>query len=284
MDKLGNCAIIVVTYNSEKHIQKCLSAIFSQSLQAKQVIIVDTGSKDCKYLDEQAKNFNVEIHYAEKESGFCRGNNLGWQKLAPSLDYVLLLNPDAFLHENFIRDAIAFMESPCNVKCGALTGKLLGYDIAKSAPTGTYDSTGIFQKWWGKWYDRYQGIEVDSKNSKSLLSEKIPAICGALYFCRVKALESVLIRNQEVLDNKFYMYKEDIDLSLRLRAKGWNLFFVPHLSAYHCRGWNPVRQAMPHLLRLHSAKNELKLHLRQVNPIPVLYSALKYLAVKYLNA
>lgn len=284
MKELGNCSIIVVTYNSEKHIKKCLEAIFNQLLLPKQVIIVDTGSKDATYLHEQADLFDIEIHYAEKESGFCVGNNLGWQKLASPLDYVLLLNPDAFLHDNFIKDAIAVMEDPSNANCGALTGKLFGYDIAKDSPNGLYDSTGVFQTWWGKWYDRYQGAFIDSHDIKPLQTEMVPAICGALFFCRVKALESVLIRGCEILDSKFYMYKEDIDLSVRLRAKGWRLLFVPHLSAYHCRGWNPVRKAMKHSFRMHSVRNELKLHFRQANPIPILYSILKYLAVKYLNA
>lgn len=282
-DKQSFCSIIVVTYNSEKHIKKCLESIFTQSQLPKQVIIVDTGSKDFGYLHEQQKLFNIEIHYAEQESGFCKGNNLGWQNLCPSADYVLLLNPDAFLQQHFIKDAIAFMENPSNAKCGALTGKLFGYNIENDAPTHCYDSTGIFQTRWGKWYDRHQGSSVDSIDEKSLTKESIPAICGALFFCRVQALKTVLLRKNEILDSSFYMYKEDIDLSLRLKSKGWSLYFLPHLSAYHCRGWNPSRKAMPHSVRMHSARNELKLHIRQARPIPMLYSAFKYLAVKYLN-
>lgn len=173
------------------------------------------------------------------------------------------------------------MEAPSNTKVGALTGTTLGYCIDQDAPTGTYDTTGIFCTWWGRWFDRAQGEKHNPEAYSQI--ELIPAICGAVFFCRRSAAKEVMLAEEEIFDNGFYMYKEDIDLSLRLRKQGWDLAFLPELKAYHCRGWNRDRKSMPQKMRLHSAFNELKIHWRKKSPIPFLYSLMKYWAVRCLN-
>ena len=272
---MGNCSVILVTYNSEPFIQKAMDALLAQTVAPSHIVIVDTGSKERGYLEKYQAC--ATLLFEKPQAGFCRGNNTGYQALFPRTKYVLLLNPDAFLTPCFIERAIAKMEE--HPSCGALTGQTLGFDLANDRPSGFYDTTGIFSTWYGKWYDRDQGLPV----GKALEPQKIPAICGALYFCRKKALDEVVIRGNEVFDSSFYMYKEDIDLSLRMRKKGWDLWFFPDLIAYHCRGWNPDRRKVPKSLRMCSAKNEWKLQLRQKHVPGLIYSSLKLLAVKMLN-
>jgi N-acetylglucosaminyl-diphospho-decaprenol L-rhamnosyltransferase len=278
--KIPILAVIIVTYNSELFIHKALKCLQMQSRLADHIIIVDSGSKDPSYL-LQYENEKTQIILGEKEIGFCRGNNIGMSKLPKNCDYVFFLNPDAFLDKEFINGALAFMENSNNQKCAALTGSVLGYNISTDQTTGKYDTTGVFRSWYGKWFDRDQGIDV-SRKSYSLV-ESIPAISGAVFFCRKKALDQVLIRSTEVFDNTFYMYKEDIDLSLRLKNAGWNLFFVPYLISYHCRGWSPDRSKMARKMRLCSSKNELRIQSRQKKPLPILYSTVKHAAVLLLD-
>ena len=149
------------------------------------------------------------------------------------------------------------MQSPEFQDVAILTGTLLGFDIKTSKPNGQIDSTGIFQKWYGKWYDRLQG-SVTSKTLLQTTSESVPAVCGALMFCRALALRAVLIGGKEVFDETFFMYKEDIDLSLRLIRKGWRLIYLADLHCYHCRGWKS-RKHMPRYFRYLSARNELRI-------------------------
>ncbi len=68
-------------------------------------------------------------------------------------------------------------------------------------------------------------------------------------------------RSGGVFDPNFFMYKEDIDLSLRLRAKGWRLMLWPKLLCYHGRGWQG-RRRMPMNTKYLSSRNELRLCLR----------------------
>lgn len=276
------CNVIIVTYNSEKHIPYNMECLNLQKHQFEKIIIVDTGSKDTSYLNKYQQQSNVEIVIAEKNSGFCKGNNIGLTKVSPHCDYILFLNPDAFLSPTFLKQAIMFMETSANHSYGAITGTVLGYDIEKNQPTGSYDTTGVFRKWYGRWYDRGQGDACNE--GLYIVQEDIPAICGAVMFCRKKALDTVMLNAHELFDQSFYMYKEDIDLSIRLQNKGWKLAFLPQLMAFHCRGWQKDRSKMSREFRLASARNELTIHLRLKSPIPIAYSLLKYAAVRLLDA
>ena len=253
--------------------------MLDQTHQPLSIVIVYSGSIDHDYLSTYVEDENFHVVFAENDIGFCKGNNIGMKHIDPKSKYIFFLNPDAFLTPTFIENSINFMEN--HQECGALTGAVLGYDINENKPTGTYDSTGIFHKWYGKWYDRGQGEKIDSKLYNT--TEEVPAICGAVMFCRKKALDSVLIRGEEVFDNSFFMYKEDIDLSLRLNKNDWKIMFVPNIIAYHCRGWNHKRSDVPRIMRISSARNELQIHLRHFSAFGILYSFVKYLMVLIFN-
>ena len=272
------CAVIIVTHNSQPHLPTCLAYLKAQTLAPDQIIIVDSGSADTGYLHAHPKEDRIEVCLHKENIGFCKGNNIGLSHVSSKTEYVLFLNPDAFLWPSFIQKAVAGMVE--NASIGVLSGLLLGYDLKKKAATGLIDSSGIFQTWYGKWYDRHQGEPY--AGPVFLDNERVPAVCGALMFCRFQAIQSVFLGPNQAMDERFFMYKEDIDLSLRLRKKGWSLVFDPSLTAFQCRGWNQKRAKVPRAFRLMSAKNEMKLNARLKSPY-YFYSALKYLAVKLLN-
>lgn len=274
-------AVIVVTHNSERHIDKCMACIANQTHAPAQVILVDSGSAQREYLHPYRSLPGVQVIFADKDIGFCRGNNIGLKEVLSEVEFLFFLNPDAFITPTFIAKAVAFMLDGKNVRCGAITGTTAGYCMETDSPTNLYDSTGVFSKWWGRWYDRGQGEPLNPNLYNNI--EAIPAICGAVFFCRHAAAKEVMLPRGELFDSRFYMYKEDIDLSHRLKRQGWELMFVPGLLAYHCRGWNRHRRSMPKKMRLHSAYNELRIHWRQKSLIPLLYSTMKYWAVKCFN-
>lgn len=281
LKKKPKCSVIIITYNNEKVIHKAMECLRLQTVPADQILISDTGSMDLSYLKQYMDSPHIEVFSAGKNVGFCVGNNEALKRVPCDTDYVLLLNPDAFITPDFIERSIAFMEHSQNRFCAIVTGKVLGYDIEKDKPSGLYDTTGVFQKWYGRWYDRGQGVICDENLYTQV--ESIPAVCGALMFCRKKALDEVMLPNQEILRSSFYMYKEDIDLSLRLKKRGWQLMYNPELVAYHCRGWSPDRKKMPRRVRLVSARNELLIHMRRPNPFAFVYSLTKYFSVLILD-
>lgn len=276
----ANCAIIIVTHNSQRYLKTCLSCLKAQTKQAAQIIVIDSGSnpEEIEFLKKEQPS--VYFYFSKVNVGFCKGNNIGLSLVKKEIKYILFLNPDAFLSSNFLEKAEAFLEKKEEEKTAVVSGILLEYDIVNDRPTGRIDSSGIFRKWYGNWYDRAQG----QKYHKPLFTkvESVPALCGALMFCRKEALDSILLKPNEVWDNSFFMYKDDIDLSLRLKKKKWQLKFFPDLIAYHCRGWHKERAQIPKHLKLLSAKNEVKLCTRHLSPC-LLYSSLKYLSVKLFN-
>lgn len=270
-------AIIFVTHNSQKFLPKAMDAVRKQTRPADQIIISDTGSDNLGYLDAYPE---ADIVIAGQGVGFCVGNNVGYQQLRPEIKYVFFLNPDCFIHQEYIEHAVDYMEE--HPEIGAVSGPLLGYDIEQDRPTGKWDSTGIFCNWYGKWYDRAQGDEIDP--DEHFLTEEVPAICGAAFFARKKALDKILVNGKEVMDSSFFMYKEDIDLSIRLREREWKLMYCPELEAYHCRGWKKNRRKMPRRYRLCSSRNELRIQKKLRKWLPIVYSGTKHFAVKFLNA
>jgi N-acetylglucosaminyl-diphospho-decaprenol L-rhamnosyltransferase len=265
-------AVVIVTYNSAPVLGMCLDSLRRQTRLADVVVIVDNNSAEPGYLDQVSSKAPLELIRNGRNDGFCSGNNTGYG-LARTCEYVLFLNPDAFLSADFLEEALRWMECPENVRVGCLTGTLLRFDVAAARPTGVIDSTGIFQKWYGKWYDRAQGTPCAPPSGQTRC-EDIPAACGALMFCRTRALEEIALGTQQVFDQRFFMYKEDIDLSLRLRARGWRIVYRPDLLCHHGRGWQG-RTNMPYRSRYISARNELRTCWRNnLKGLP--YSLLKF--------
>ena len=83
-------------------------------------------------------------------------------------------------------------------------------------------------------------------------------------------------------DESFFMYKEDIDLCLRIREKGWKLLYAPEVEAYHARGWAGDRKEIPYETRCLASKNEIRLNLKHRSPY-LIWALGKYLAVRLLK-
>lgn len=261
--------IIIVTHNSERVIGSCLATITEQTNQPAQIILVDSGSSKTGYL-KQIESDSISL-YCRDNIGFAAANNFGFAKIKGSPEYVLFMNPDTFLLPNTIESALAVLKRHNDI--GVLTGKLRGFDLDSNTASGLLDSTGVFRTWYGRWYDRGQGRADGAWFARE---ELVPAICGAFMFCRMQALAEEL---PEIFDESFFLYKEDIDLCLRLRKKGCKLLYTPEVELFHARGWANDRRSIDPKLKLLASKNEIRLTLKH-RSIFVVWAVAKYLAVK----
>lgn len=260
--------VIIVTHNSEKVLGKCLKQLCKQTHLPEEIIIVDSGSSNSKYLETYHDVSNIKLIYTDN-IGFARANNLGYTKRDSPAHFVLFLNPDCYLQNDFVDKAVSIMTKKKSV--GILSGRLLGYDRDSDTPTGYLDSAGIFRNLYGRWYDRGQR---QKDCGQFVLEEEVPALCGAAMFCRVEALKAF---NNSIFDPDFFLYKEDIELSLRINKYGWRLLYSPELRAYHCRGWKN-RADSPYMMRKTAAASEILLYKKHPSPY-ILWALLKYLAV-----
>jgi GT2 family glycosyltransferase len=274
-------AVIIVTHNSQPVLLRCLTSLEQQTVPPDTVVLVDSGSVDHNYLRPYQDHAGITVFF-ENNIGFSRANNIGYASVAQDTDFILFLNPDAFPEPDSIELALAFFSDKDNRDVGCIGGRLSGFDCDSGESTGRLDSTGVFRKWYGCWHDRSQG---EADNGQRMVREDVPAVCGAFFFCRKTMLEQVsLIRgeNKDVFDPDFFLYKEDIELCLRMRKAGWRIVYLPEIVVRHCRGWQKDRRLIPHQLRLTAAASELLLY-RKHPSLYMLWALIKYLLVRWLR-
>lgn len=272
INKEVKVAIIIVTHNSELYIDKALENIDSTC----EIIIVDSGSASTGYLLEAQKKRYFKLIKLENV-GFAKANNVGYINVSSDTDYIVFVNPDLFLTPGWLTYAANFMSQDCNSDVAVFSSALVRYDIKNNIPLGVYDSLGIGKH--GFWVDLGQGKTVENYGVAPNILDR-DAICGALMFCRKKALDLVCV-NGQVFWEKLFMYKEDIELSIRLKKANYRLCVDINSINYHCRGWKK-RKDVPKWAKLISARNDLLIAFKyNLSWLPLFF--IKYIYVRFFE-
>jgi GT2 family glycosyltransferase len=188
-----------------------------------EVIVVDNASSDgsVEYIKERFPDINLIA--SDKNLGFARANNLAIRQSKG--EYVLLLNPDTIVAENTFAHFVDFMDKhPDAGACGAYmlhTDGTFALESRRGLPTPFVafckmsGLTSLFPKShiFGRYYMRYL-------NEREI--NPIDIVSGAYMFLRREALGKA-----GLLDEDFFMYGEDIDLSYRILKSGYQNYFVP---------------------------------------------------------
>ncbi len=267
-------AAVVVTHNSEDVIDACVAALKGQTRPPESIYLIDSGSSATAYVEKIADKQGVAL-FREENVGFARANNIGINQCPDDTDYIAFVNPDAFLREDTFEKAVNFCAD--QPETGCLTGKLLRFDLEHNSVTNVLDSTGVFRAWYGRWLDRGHGKRDWGQYDKE---EFVPAACGAFMFCRMTAVREVIAGSGYLFDPDFFLYKEDIEMCLRLRKHGWKIVYQPDIVVYHCRGWQPERSSVAYAARLMSARNEIILYQKHPSGY-ILWALLKYALVRF---
>jgi GT2 family glycosyltransferase len=228
--------IQIVTWNSLKFLPDCLSSIFSQTYKNFNVLVIDNASNDGT-IDFLLKNYpEVKIFRNNKNLGFATAHNQGIKLLKDNqeIEYILVINPDIILEPDFLKRLLSKMEE--DKKIGAISGKIFKIytvepELNEKIKTKIIDSTGLKISRSRKVFDRAEG-ELDKGEYDK--EEEVFGLSAACVLYRLSALKDVKI-DDEYFDSDFFAYKEDFDLSYRLRWRGWKLFYFPKAIAYHFR-------------------------------------------------
>lgn len=217
-------SVIIVNYNVKYYVEQCLNSLaYALDSVEHEIFVVDNHSKDdsVRYLSRRFKN--VSIIDCNHNLGFARANNIAIRQSTG--EYVLLLNPDTFVGENTIRNVLAFVETHPNV--GGVGVKMYNPDGSKALEsrrglptplTSLYKMVGLCARFprsksFGRYYLGYLSWDE---------AVRIEVISGAFCFLRRSALDKV-----GLLDEDFFMYGEDIDLSYRLLKGGYENWYLP---------------------------------------------------------
>ena len=232
-------SVIIVNYKVKHYLEQCLRSVAEASRGiAVEVIVVDNASGDgsVEYLRERFPD--VTIIASEENLGFARANNLAIRNSHGQ--YVLLLNPDTIVAEDTFRDFIGFMDStPDAGGCGAYmlhTDGSFAPESRRGLPTpfvAFCKMSGLASllpksRTFGRYYMRY--LNENEVNRIEIMS-------GAFMFLRRDALDKA-----GLLDEDFFMYGEDIDLSYRILKAGYNNYFLPS-RILHYKGESTVKSS-----------------------------------------
>ncbi|PIE34627.1 hypothetical protein CSA56_07215 [candidate division KSB3 bacterium] len=250
-------SVIIVNWNGAQYLHSCLSSLLQQRHSPLEVLIVDNASDDESHqivesFCEQQSALPIRWMQNAHNHGFCRGNNQGISQAVG--EFILLLNADVALEADFISTLLSVMRTDPSI--GISLGKLV------SAYNDTIiDSTGITIAKNRRARDRGQG-EPDRGQYAS--REEVFGASGAACLCRRSMLEEIKYpasicsskNGDEYLDELFFAYKEDIDLSWRARLFGWKCVYEPDAVGRHYRNWAVgKRRQIPKFVRQHSLKN-----------------------------
>ena len=268
--------VVVVTRNHERTIGPVLEALAAQTQPAEKTVVVDCGSDHISWMRVWQGRADMEFVALGRNAGFAGGNNEGWRRLGLRTGLVLFLNPDVIMPPRLLERLRVFSKEARAHDLSAWSVRLMRWDFARGAATGEVDSTGLFPHWTG-WRDRR-----GDASSPGDIVEPVPALCGAFFMARVPELHATALSGDAVWDERYLAYKEDVELSLRLRRAGRRIGVWHGAEAWHGRGWASNRREMSREVRLLSARNEVMLH-REYAPWRLPMSLVKLAAVRWLD-
>ena len=221
-------SIVIVSYNVRRYLDNCLQSV-GKALEGidAEVFVVDNASQDDTMTVLPAKYPWVSFTANEENVGFACANN---QAIRQSTgQYVLLLNPDTTVAEDTLRRAVSFMDE--HPEAGAAGFRMHNEDGSVAPESRRAIPT--------PWVSALKMLGFTRRYYMSHLSWdepcRIEVVSGAFCLLRRQALDEV-----GLLDEDFFMYGEDIDLSYRILKGGWQNWYLP-LDIVHYKGRSTVK-------------------------------------------
>ena len=213
-------AAVVVNWNRCELLLEALRSLAKSDYSNLKVIVVDNGSDDGS-AEAAAKEFPAAVVIrSERNLGFAAGNNLGMERaLAEGAEFIFLLNNDATVAENTIRLLIEFMAA------GQRIGGAAPFIFYHDRPNLIWFGGGTAALWRG-WIG-HQWLRRQYKSGRHT-----PRRSGYLTGCAL-LLRARALKETGLFDQNYGLYSEDVDLSLRLRRSGWELWVVPEARVWH---------------------------------------------------
>ena len=226
-------SVIIVNYNVKHFLEQCLHSVYKAAKGIEtEIFVVDNNSVDgsAQLIREKFPN----LHFIENKEnvGFSRANNQAI-RIAKG-KYILLLNPDTVVEEDTFSKVIDFMEK--HYEAGGLGVKMIDGKGAflPESKRGLPTPWVAFYKMFGL-SKLFPNSRKFGKYHLSYLSENeihaVDVLAGAFMLMRKETLDKV-----GLLDETFFMYGEDIDLSYRITLGGYKNYYFPETTIIHYKG------------------------------------------------
>ncbi len=262
--------VVIISYNVKYFLEQCLNSLEQAARNIDhEIIVVDNASDDgsTEYLTTRFPK--VKWIASDVNHGFSRANNIAFKQAKGK--YILMLNPDTIVTREALEGCLNFMEK--HPEAGASGVKMLNKDgnFALESRRGIVTpwvsickATGLSKRFansrtFGHYYMSY--LPEDETNPIEMVS-------GAFMFLRRSTLDKV-----GHLDEQFFMYWEDSDLSFRILKSGAKNYYLPH-PILHYKGESSIKSKLKYRYWLYYS---LQLFFRKHN---FFYYILSYLPLK----
>lgn len=243
-------SVVIVNYNVKYFLEQCLHSVVKASQNVDtEIFVVDNNSVDGSCAMVAEKFPQVKLIENKRNTGFAVANN---QAIRQSTgEYVLLLNPDTIIEEDTFSKTVAFMDA--HPDAGGLGVKMIdgkgnflpeskrGFPSPMVAFYKIFGLSTLFPK--SKRFNQYYmgHLSPDAIN-------QVDVLAGAFMLLRKSALDKV-----GLLDEDFFMYGEDIDLSYRIIKGGYKNYYFPDTCIIHYKGESTKKGSVNYVKMFYNA-------------------------------
>ena len=259
-------SIVIVNYNVTQLLRNCLLSIqkYCEGIDY-EVIVIDNKSTDSSWGDLIPEFPKVHFIASENNEGFSKANNRAIETAAG--EYLLILNPDTELEGFYLNEILNFADSKTNFGCLGVrmhdaNGNFLP-ESKRSVPDMINSFEKLFTNFKKKKSKSYYRNDVDEYGVA-----EVEVITGAFFLVKKEVYEKV-----GGLDERYFMYGEDIDLCYTLLNNNYKNYYYGKASILHHKGESTVKDEL-YLERFYGAMQIFIDKYYRVNK-PLQYSFMK---------
>ncbi len=239
-------SIIIVSFNTRDLLRKCLESVEIAAADINhEIIVIDNASSDDSVGMVRSSFSSIKVHENDHNVGFPRAVNQGI-KSSSTTGFIALINSDTVVPDDIFTIFIDYLEK--NDKVAMVGPQLVGKDGRMQDSAGYKPSlTAALRQIAGLGTLRGtpRGLKIRAKQKEGIQS--VDWLAGTCIVIKQKVVDQV-----GLLDDKHFMYAEDIEYGLRLRRAGWQLHLLPHIRVVHYGGASSTTVAPINLLWLGS--------------------------------
>ncbi len=207
------CSVLVVNFNGQAHLRRCLQAFAAQSFLRFEILVIDNGSDDGSHRGLADIHPSLRV-LSNPANGYAAALNLGLREARG--EFVVFANNDVFPEPDWMAKLVETLERKPAVGC--VGGKLLFED-------GRINSVGHRPLPDFYWEDEGFGEEDTGQYETP---REVDGVCWAAAMFRRTCIDELC-----PIDEDYVLYYEDVDTSLRCRQAGWKIEYVPGARAHH---------------------------------------------------
>lgn len=232
---MNSIDIVIVNWSSGTQLLEAMESLQEHAGgEIASVAIVDNASIDNSLeLVAERADWNFPVHFVRNQEnrGFGAACNQGTR--VGNAEFILFLNPDTLLYDQSLTTPLAYMRRPENADVAVTGIQLIDETGHIQRACARFPSLGMFSAaaigldrmpWMGDY--RHHMSDWDHATTR-----EVDHVIGAFYLIRRSVFESL-----EGFDERFFVYLEDLDLSLRVRQRGGRIMYLADARAFHAGG------------------------------------------------